>query len=182
VDTVRYFKTSAKAQLKEHGDSGANFGLQQMQHRVATQAGYISWTALLSADEADRQIAVVMDREPQLNRNGFGAGNYAKTPQERREQFAQWRSQLRSSGTRVAEIGEWLKRNVEPRSSINSRAGSYGLKHLAEKDLGSYVANGELIAAAIIGNYRYRRNGNTPNAVFSMTTPSIDAVHRRLYR
>jgi hypothetical protein len=41
------------------------------------------------------------------------------------------------------------------------------LKHLAEKDLGSYVANGELIAAAIIGNYRYRRNGNTPNAVLA---------------
>ncbi|HEY5230871.1 MAG TPA: hypothetical protein VIJ11_08280, partial [Galbitalea sp.] len=131
----------------------------------------------LTADETDRQIAVVMDLEPQLNQFGFGPGAFAQSAQERRENFARWRIELRASGEHVEEIRQWLERNVEPRRTINSYAGSYGLKHIAEQALGEYVANGELIAAAIIAGYPYRREADgSPNARFGMSERSINAL------
>lgn len=182
MDTVRYFKTLSKSQLKdlrEIGDSA--LGLQQVQHEVAVDAGYRSWGALLSADDFDRQLAGAMHQEPQLNANGFGAGMYSRSAQERREQFAMWRAQLRGSAARIDEIREWLLQHVEPRQSINTNASSYHLKHLAEEDLGSYVSNGELIAAAIIAGYSYRRGADgSPNATFGMSARSISELRRRL--
>lgn len=182
MDTVRYFKTISKAHLRDLRQSGdVSVGLQHVQHEVAVEAGYRSWSALLSADEFHRQLAVAMHREPQLNVNGFGAGMYSRSAQERREQFAMWRSQLRGSAARVDEIREWLVRHVDARQTVNANAGSYHLKHLAEEDLGSYVSNGELIAAAIIAGYSYRRKGNgSPNATFGMSARSITDLRRRL--
>ncbi len=182
MDTVRYFKTISKARLKNlRQASDASPGLQQVQHEVAVEAGYRSWGALLSADEYDRQLAVAMHREPQLNVNGFGAGMDSRSPQERREQFAMWRAQLRGSAARVDEIRDWLVHHVDGRQTVNSNAGSYHLKHLAEEDLGSYVSNGELIAATIIAGYSYRREGSgSPNATFGMSARSITDLRRRL--
>lgn len=182
MDTVRYFKSLAKSQLKELQSAGdARFGLQQVQHQVAVDAGYRSWDALLDADEPDRQLAMVMNREPRLNRFGFGPGQFARTIQERRAQLAEWRGELRASASHVDEVREWLVLNIEPRQTINADAGSYGLKHLAESDLGAYVANGELIAAAIIAEYAYRSGAaDSPNAVFGMSSRSITALRRRV--
>lgn len=182
MDSVRYFKSLAKSQLKALQSGGdARLGLQQVQHQVAVDAGYRSWGALLDANEPDRQLAAVMIREPRLNQNGFGPSAFARTIQERRAQFAQWRVDLRASAAHVDEVREWLVLNVEPRQTINTDARSYGLKHLAESDLGAYVTNGELIAAAIIAEYPYRSStAESPNAVFGMSARSITALRRRV--
>ena len=42
-------------------------------------------------------------------------------------------------------------------NSINTKHSSYGLKHIVERCLGSYVSNGELIAAMILCGYKYKR-------------------------
>lgn len=182
MDTVRYFKDRAKAQLRElRAEHDSPLGLQQVQHQVAVDAGYRSWGELLAADEPDRRLAALMDSEPYLNVNGFGPGAYTRNLQERREQFRQWRTELRSSSERVEMLCRWLVDNFESRKTINERAGSYTLKHLAEKDLGKYVANGQLIAAALIVGYPCRKgSGTSPNADFGMSARSITAIRRRL--
>lgn len=184
MDTVRYFKELAKGQLKELRTAGdTQFGLQQVQHQAAIDAGYRSWEALLQADEPDRHLAAVMGREPQLNMFGFGPGAFARTAQERRVNFAQWRAELRTRAEHVDEIRAWLVQSIEPRRTMNRDTGSYGLKHLAENELGGYVANGELIAAAIIAGYAYRREaGDSPNALFGMSARSITALRGRTRR
>ncbi|MDE8649480.1 hypothetical protein PXH69_31380 [Rhodococcus qingshengii] len=181
MDTVRYFRDHAKAQLREHrAGLGSSLGLQQVQHQVAVDADYRSWGELLDADQSDRRLAALMVSEPYLNLNGFGQGTYTGSPQERREQFQQWRTQLRRSES-VEMLCRWLMDNFEPRKTINEQANSYTLKHLAEEDLGIYVANGELIAAALIVEYPYRKCSSTsPNADFGMSSRSITAIRRRL--
>lgn len=180
METVRYFKDLAKSQLRVRRSVGDNsLGLQQVQHQVAVSAGYRSWEALLGANERDRQLAVAMDMEPELNRNGFGAGAYGRSLEERRADARAWRVELRSRAERVDEVRQWLVDNIDPRQTINPDVGSYGLKHTAERILGEYVANGELIAAAIIAGYPYRREGGgSPNARFGMSSRSVAALRR----
>lgn len=55
----------------------------------------------------------------------------------------------------------WL---VRQRQVKRPQAGSYGLKHFAERSLGSYVSNGALIAAAIHLGFPIERRGSGPNA------------------
>ena len=182
MDAVRHFKELSKARLKTlraSGDTG--LGLQQAQHQVALDAGYRSWSALLNAGEPDIQLAAVMEREPQLHEFGFDVGAFVRTERERRDDFINWRAELRASFEHVEEIRLWLVQHIEPRQTINMGAGSYHLKHLAEEDLGGYVANGELIAAAIIVGYAYRHgSGDSLNATFAMSERSIKALRRRL--
>lgn len=182
MDTVRYFKDLAKGQLRQQRAAGrSDLQLQPMQHQVAVSAGYASWAILLRAPELDRQLAVVMDREPHLTRHGFGIGYSPRTPLERRTEFAELREELRESSERVHEVHGWLIEHVEPRKTINSAHGSYGLKDMAERDLGGYVANGEFIAAAIIADYPYRRHTDSPNASFGMSERSINVIWKRVY-
>lgn len=182
MDTVRYFKDLSKAEFKHLRAAGdTRVGLQQVQHKVAVNAGYRSWGALLDAEEADRQVAVVMDREPQLIPNGFGPSAFTRTMRERRVEFTQGRAALRGMAEHIDEVRQWLVQHIEPRKSINVYAGSYGLKHLVEKDRGEYLTNGEFIAAALAAGYPYRREpGGSPNAVFGMSERSITAVRRRV--
>lgn len=180
MDSIRYFKESSKTRLKGLRSAG-NLGvrLQQVQHQVALDAGYRSWGALLAADEADRQLAVVMDMEPYLNANGFGPGRYRRTLQQQREDVVEWRAELRASAEHVDEIRIWLVQHISPRKTINRNVDSYGLKGLAERKLGAYLTNGEFIAAAIIAGYPYRRiGGGSPNALFGISAQSLTVLWR----
>ncbi len=182
MDTVRFFKELSKTHLKTLRASGDTaLGLQQVQHQVAVDSGYRSWSALLDAEEHDRQLALVMTQEPHLNIFGFGSGSFSKTLEQRDRELVQWRQELRANARHVDEVRDWLVEHVTPRQTLNTEVGSYGLKHFAEDDLGDYVANGELIAAAIIAGYPYRRGGDgSPNAVFGISSRSITALRRRL--
>lgn len=176
MDTLRYFKDLAKAQHREFRGSTESepVGLQRVQHLVAVSAGYASWDALRGASSADRDLAAAMALEPHLCINGFGAGSFDVPLETRRARFTGWRLELRRCSAHVAEIREWLESNVERRKTINPDYGSYGLKHIAERHLGAYVANGEFVAAAIIAGYPYRRGeGTSPNATFGMSSRSL---------
>jgi hypothetical protein len=179
VDTVRYFKDLAKTQLRQRRlDDAEAPGLQKTQHEVAVDAGFRSWDDLLAAPESERELVILMDREPTLNMFGFGLGDFAKTREEREKNMIEWRSELRAGG-RVEQLRTWIVDNIDSRKTINQWAGSYGLKHLAEEEIG-YVANGEFIAAAILEGYPYRRDGYGPNATFGMSERSINALRKRL--
>lgn len=178
MDAIRYFKDRAKAELRETRATGlAGLSLQQVQHQVAVTAGYRSWSDLIHASEPDVSLALTMDREPHLNLNGFGPGSYSGTLEERRARAAAWRLQLRARAEQVEEVRDWLQHNIAPRKTLNDDAHSYSLKHIAERAMGTYVSNGELIAAAIIAGYTYRRpRYGSPNTVFGMSSRSISAA------
>lgn len=182
MDTLRFFRDLAKADLRRvrRSPDYDGSGLQRAQHEVAQRVGFASWDALRQAPETERDIAAVMELEPWLCVNGFGAGFFGRmSPAERRNQFAQWRSELRAAGDRVGHVRGWLKANIAPRQTVNPAAGSYGVKNTAERHLGVYVANGELIAAAILAGYPYRREtGTSPNAVFGMSSRSLTLLRR----
>lgn len=191
MDTVRFFKNHAKSQLKAaregHPAAAAPLAglrpgaeqptLQQVQHHVAVRAGYPSWAGLLQAPEHDRQLAAVMTREPRLTRFGMGAGAFGKTREERLADFARGRAELRASAGEVAEVTTWLLANIAPIRTINRDWTSYQHKHMVERVIGRYVANGEFIAAAIIAGYPYRQESwDSPNVCFAMSSRSVRAA------
>jgi len=178
MDTIRFFKDLAKARLKQRRAAGHDgSALQRTQHEVAVDAGFRSWGDMLASGEDERDLAALMLREPTLNWAGFGPGDFAKTRSERDAQFAQWRVELRESADHVAQLREWLVNNADPRKTVNDRAYSYKLKHLAEEELGSYVSNGEIIAAAILAGYSYEDVGL--NANFGISQYSMKALEER---
>lgn len=171
-------RQTAAGEARATGQS--QLGLQRMQHQVAVNSGFESWNDLLNADEADLQLAMLMDREPQLNTNGFGPGAYAGTLQERRDRAATWRAELRASAAHVDQVRLWLLTNIESRKTLNEDADSYRLKHFAENALSHYVSNGQVIAAAMIGGYASHRSGwGSPNAIFGMSSRSLTRLRQQ---
>jgi len=61
----------------------------------------------------------------------------------------------------------WIKKFIDPRKTINTRHGSYSLKHFVEDWAGHYISNGAFIQAAIELGFNYRNRG--PNAWFNMS-------------
>jgi hypothetical protein len=118
----------------------------------------------------------VLEAEPLLNRAGLGLGNgsmYGKTREERRAKLATWREELQSahSVANVLRVHDWLLANITPIKTPTR--GSYGLKHVAERALGDYVANGELIAAALMAGYPMRPDFNP---LFGMSQRDLKRV------
>ena len=152
----------------------ASFGLMRAQHAVAVEYGFAKWADLLQRSPVDQHIAITMVRLPLLN--DFGIGMYSqdrKLPEaERRARFEENRQQLRNSAERVAATVEWLRQNVEPIKTINRKHTSYGIKHIAEKDIG-YITNGVFIAAAVIAGYPYEIVPGSPNVPFGMSEKSL---------
>lgn len=68
-------------------------------------------------------------------------------------------------------VATWLQAHIAPVKTFGY--GSYGLKHLAEKSIGEYVANGVIIAAAIYLGYGYRCIPRSPNVRFAMSKRDV---------
>lgn len=150
------------------------FGLMRAQHVVAIEHGFTKWADLLQRSPVEQHIAITMVRLPLLNDFGMGRPSQdRKLPEaERREVFEQNRQWLRDSAERVAATIEWLRENVEPIKTINRKHTSYGIKHIAEKDIG-YITNGVFIAAAVIAGYSYEIVPHSPNVPFGMSEKSL---------
>ena len=54
----------------------------------------------------------------------------------------------------------------------------YGIKHTAEKYYGTYISNGELIAAAIAAGFRFEAFPDSPNVFFNMSRGKLNALHQ----
>jgi hypothetical protein len=69
--------------------------------------------------------------------------------------------------TQINYCKKWIKQFCIPRKTINSRYGSYGLKHIVEEYYGTYISNGAFIAAADESGYDVIPDGgDSPNASF----------------
>lgn len=122
-------------------------------------------------------LVEVMDQHPRLTNHGFGIYRDPKdSAEDRSRKLEEGRRALAGDAERVGKIVDWLNQNVKTIKSINTRQSSYGLKHLAEDDIG-YVTNGAFIAACLILNVPTRPA--PPNAYFGISERSIKALDAR---
>ncbi|HEY9793466.1 MAG TPA: hypothetical protein V6D22_23910 [Candidatus Obscuribacterales bacterium] len=116
----------------------------------------------------------ILELESSLSFAGFGAGDVRlnETDAERKNRFENDRQSLRQSLALCQRVVAWLTANVAKTDAIDNSQSSYGLKHVAENEIGEYVSNGVFIAAAIFAGYRYQlcRQGSL-NAFFNMAVP-----------
>jgi hypothetical protein len=103
-----------------------------------------------------RTLAEVLDEHPTLGSFGFGVFfPRSKTPAEREHELERYRAELRRAARDVDQVRGWLLDNLKPIKTPTQS--SYRLKHIAERALGRYVSNGELIAAALMAGYPISR-------------------------
>jgi hypothetical protein len=178
MDAMLYFKNRAQIELADLDCTGdSSLSLKEVQEHVARRAGYSSWPQMGSAAVPDLELAAAVDLEPWLTTHGLGPQRYEVG--ESWSDFAQGRIDLRAKHETVELVHHWLLLNIERCDTVNTTADSYFLKGLVERALEIGITHGEVIAAAMIAGYPYRRDGqNLPRAVFGMSQTSIDAVLR----
>jgi hypothetical protein len=138
-------------------------------HQVATGTAYMV---------ARRQItpltpAEVMQQHLRLNYFGIGVFEpHRKSPEQRSTKLAADREALAEMEARVLETAEWLRENITPIKTPTT--GSYHMKHVVEEAMGRYVANGELIAAALIVGYTFKYTA--PNVLFGMSARDVKRI------
>jgi hypothetical protein len=120
---------------------------------------------------------VILEREPSLNRTGFGVHHDQRVSAEQRARdLDTGRHELITHADTVRRVHDWLVVNVAAIKSPTT--GSYGMKHVVEAALGEYVSNGELITAALMAGYPMRYAGG-PNASFGMSRRDVQRLRRR---
>ena len=119
---------------------------------------------------AAAEMERILEQEPQLSDFGFGLSDFYKTREEAAAKFREDRKRIRDLDSLAEFIAArgWLRRFAKL-EAFNRRGNSYGLKHVAEHDIG-YVSNGVFIAAAIAEGFRARRINNGPNAIFNISS------------
>jgi hypothetical protein len=127
--------------------------------------------------EVRHEIVAILEREPQLNDNGFGVyelGVRKLTNPEYAAKLARERARMLMPDalTQFETARVWLRR-WKKTQKLNYRFTSYGLKHAAEREIG-YISNGLFIAAAIAEGFDYCRKG--PNARFNIQTAAIQIL------
>ena len=98
----------------------------------------------------------------------FGVGIYENgrglSKPERDRKFQEDQESLIQSVEPFDKTCAWLSQ-IEKIKSINTRRSSYGLKHIAEKDIG-YIANGVFIAAAIHCGFDFKTYPDNSKCTF----------------
>jgi hypothetical protein len=118
------------------------------------------------------QIKKALVKYPTLSIDGFAVGPKKPLPPEKKLCQIELNQQcfLRSSD-QVSYVVSWLS-NIEKTQNINSKCGSYALKHLAGKNFpGGYISNGAFILGSVIAGFKVKQKG--PNGFFNMPTHSF---------
>lgn len=118
-----------------------------------------------------KDIAGVMKEVRDLN--SFGIGLYENgrglSAEQKAAKLKAGQDELLSMTKECTAICEWLSDKAKIKT-INKRHTSYGLKHMAEKEIG-YITNGAFICAAVFCGFDFRVSG--PNAHFNISEKSL---------
>jgi hypothetical protein len=109
----------------------------------------------------------ILAANPVLNDYGFGPFDVARFAKDRAEMLSPY------SLDDFERARCWLR--TKPRTAdVNKSAGfSYGLKHVAEVDIG-YVTNGVFIAAAMAEGFKVKRcYPDSPNAWINISSKGL---------
>ena len=118
-------------------------------------------------------IALIIDQVPTLNAHGIGLFNHGRglSAAERDAQLARGREELLGSEESCNKVCDWLVAKAKTKT-VNHSYSSYGLKHLAEDEVG-YVTNGAFIAAAIYCGFQYKLVPGSPNVLVGISKKSL---------
>jgi hypothetical protein len=104
--------------------------------------------------------------EVTLDANGFNDGRYKYAP-------------IRPDMVEILRL--WVNEQFIPAKSFirHGYKTSYGLKHLAERDLGCYVGNGEMIEAFMLEGYKPFREGLNARFKIKYRKPLVEIKHSK---
>lgn len=124
-------------------------------------------------------IQGVIDRFPDLTGYGFGLyrDGVRRSPADVQAKILLEQQDLLTRIDGIAAAVRWLSAMTKTKH-VNTRYGSYGLKHTMEHDTGVYVSNGEFIVAAILAGFDCKPEGL--NAVFNISSKSVKAADLRI--
>lgn len=71
----------------------------------------------------------------------------------------------------LTEISQFIANNFEKQSTINPIKTSFSLKEIIEKEFGTYIYNGDLIAAMILEGFDFKQVDQ--NAYFNISKKSL---------
>src|SRR5262245_23937425 len=114
-------------------------------------------------------IAAVLKRERRLSAYGIGLYN-AVSRAEGEEMFRRDGEDLMADVDGCTRAESWI-RGMARRKTINRDRSSYGLKHVAEAEVG-YITNGAFICAAIHLGFAYEARSG-PNPGFNISEKSV---------
>ncbi|MFJ3902306.1 hypothetical protein [Streptomyces sp. NPDC090025] len=118
-------------------------------------------------------LDAVMQRHPLLNDFGIGVFEpFRKTAEQRRAELDSDRESLLAGVGKVWETVAWLSQNIAPIKTPT--VSSYGVKHVMERATGTYVTNGEFIAAALLADYTFTYHQH--NVLFGMSGRDLKRV------
>lgn len=110
-------------------------------------------------------IAAVMGKVPGLNAFGVGYCDEMRGRRRSQEDRERWmrgqEAALLDDTDGCSRAEAWLRDKVK-RKTVNPLRSSYGLKHLAEREVG-YITNGAFIAAAVHLGFSYEVDPHSPN-------------------
>jgi hypothetical protein len=121
-----------------------------------------------------KDVQKVLQEYPTLNYSGFGLFESGKalSSKEKLVELQKQQEELCSALKEIQHTYDWLD-DVQQIKSINTKIGSYGLKHDAEKSaLSGYISNGCFIAGAILKGFKVQIN--EPNAYFNMSNKDLN--------
>jgi hypothetical protein len=132
------------------------------------------------ADLRNETLRRALDAEPLLNDFGYGVfDGHRMSKQQKSAKIAADRAAMFEprSLEQFEAVRAWL-RQFPKIKQVNRRVTSYGLKHVAEHDIG-YVTNGVFIAAAIAEGFQVERAGGSPNAWLAISAKAWERGTRR---
>jgi hypothetical protein len=117
----------------------------------------------LGVFNARKVLRAILKQKPDLMLEGF------KTPRNAYLYPSSRRDMLSNDEWVITFIAcrAWLEQR-EKQITFNQSGTSYGWKHIAERDTGTYIPNGVFIAAAIAEEFRFQRVYNTPNVLLNI--------------
>ena len=122
-------------------------------------------------------VEKLLEQHPLLSDGGYGR------PKDYWDKHTAWRAALvtPTSIVEIERLCHWIDGNLSPQKSINRRHTSYGLKHIAEREIG-YITNGQFIVAALLCGYRMMRPPIWYNPAFNFSESSIKRADQRITR
>lgn len=122
---------------------------------------------------SSKDIQNAIKKQPQLTNHGIGIYRNGRglTLAQRKEKFDEDQRLLLKSVDAFEKACQWLSTKSKIKT-INKRHSSYGLKHMAEKEIG-YVTNGVFIAAAIHCGYNVQVSPDGPNVSINISEKSL---------
>ena len=70
-------------------------------------------------------------------------------------------------------LEQWITANISKRKTKNTSRSSYGLKHSAERALGFYISNYELVEVMLKLGYTASKIKSSPNYIFNASYTAL---------